>query len=160
MDQVKKFTTNELIMLGGCVLMFIGFFLKWFAVGGGSIAGFKIPEASVSGSNYFLQGWIPWLIAVALAAILIIKKFVPNVKLPDNVGGQEWNLVYLIASAVAAVLVLIRLLTGDSGTDRKLGLFLASLGVIAMVVGAFLKYQAKEPDAAGGGGGAAPPSSF
>ena len=49
--------------------------------------------------------------------------------------------MYLIASGIAAVLVLLRLLTGDSGVDRKIGLFLTSIGVIAMVVGSFLKFQ-------------------
>ncbi len=46
MDQVKKFTTNELIMLGGAVLVFIGTFLKWFVIdfdgfGDASVNGFE-----------------------------------------------------------------------------------------------------------------------
>jgi hypothetical protein len=150
-DNVKKFTTNELIILGGCVLMIIGYFLKWFAVGNEFI------EVSVSGSHYFFQGTIPLLLALALGAVIIIKKLAPQVNLPDL--PMPWNQVYLIAAGVSAVLVLLRLLTGDSGTDRKIGLFLASIGVILEVVGAFLKYQAKEEDAAAAGG-STPPASF
>lgn len=158
MDQVKKFTTNELIILAGCVLVFIGVFLPWI---GSEICAFgTCVGGSVNGFHYFLQGTIPWIIAIAIAAVLIIKKFAPNVNLPENVGGQDWNLVYLIASAVAGALILLRMLTGDSGLDRKLGLILSTIGGIAMVVGAFLKYQAKESDAATGGPGATPPTSF
>jgi hypothetical protein len=157
---LKKVTTNDWILAGGCIALIIGVFMKWFAVGGGSVAGFELPEVSVNGTHYFFQGWIPLLIAIAILVILILRKFVPDVNLPDQLGSLSWSQIYLIASGVAAVLVLLRLLTGDSGTDRKIGLFLASLGVIAMVVGAFLKYQAKEDDATGAGPGTAPPTPF
>jgi hypothetical protein len=155
-DQVKKFTTNELIMLGGCVAVFIGTFLPW--IGAEACFGNICAGGSVSGFHYFFQGTIPWLLAIALAAVLIIRKLVPTVKLPDNVGGLEWNLVYLIAGGVAGVLILLRMITGDSGLDRKIGLFLATIGGIAMAVGAFLKYQAKEEDAPAGG--STPPTPF
>jgi hypothetical protein len=159
---VKKLKTSELVMLGGCLAVFIGVFLKWFAVGGGTVGDgafrVSIPEFSVNGFHYFFQGTLPWLLAVAVAAVIIIRAFVPNVKLPDKVGSLGWGELYLIACGAAAFLVLTRLLMGDSGTDRKLGLFLASLGSIAMAVGAFLKFQAKEEDAPAGG--ATPPTPF
>jgi hypothetical protein len=161
---IKKLKTSELVMLGGCVLVFIGVFLKWFGVGGGSvdIGGFRepIPEFSVNGFHYFLQGTIPWLLAVAVAVVILLRAFAPNVSLPDRLGPLDWAQVYLIACGVAGALILIRMLTGDSGTDRKLGLFLATVGGIAMAVGAFLKFQAKEE--AGGAGPAAsgPPTAF
>jgi hypothetical protein len=159
---IKKLKTSELVMLGGSLAVFIGVFLKWFAVGGGSetIGGTRIsiPEFSVTGFHYFLQGTIPWLLAIAVAAAIIIRAFVPNVKLPETVGPLGWGQLYLIGCGAAAFLVLSRLLMGDSGTDRKLGLFLASIGVIAMIVGAFLKFQAKEEDAPAGG--ATPPTPF
>src|SRR5439155_14446375 len=116
------------------------------------------PEFSVNGFHYFLQGTIPWLLAIAVLVVLVLRKFFTEVKLPDKVGNFSWNQVILAASALAAVLVLIRLLTGDSGTDRKIGLFLTSLGVVAMVVGAYLKFQAKEDDA--GAAPSGPPTSF
>ena len=112
--------------------------------------GSRIPESSVNGFHYFFQGTIPWLIAIAILVLLVLRKFfAEDVNLPDQAGSLTWSQVYLIASGVAAVLVLLRLLTGDSGADRKFGLWLTSLGVIAMVVGAFLKFQAKEDDAHG-----------
>ena len=157
---LKKVTTNDWILAGGCIAVFIGVFLKWFSVGGGSVAGFSLPEVSVNGFHYFFQGTIPWLIAIAILVVLVLRKFVPNVNLPEQLGTLSWSQVYLIASGIAAVLVLLRLLTGDSGVDRKIGLFLTSIGVIAMVVGSFLKFQSKEDDAAGAGPGTAPPTPF
>jgi hypothetical protein len=44
--------------------------------------------------------------------------------------------------------------------DRKFGLFIALLAAVGVAVGAFLKYQAKEDDAAGAGPGTAPPTPF
>jgi uncharacterized membrane protein len=157
---LKKVTTNDWILAGGCIAVFLGVFFKWFAVGGGTVAGFTIPEYSVNGFHYFLQGTIPWIIAIAILVLLVLRKFFSEeVKMPDQAGSLSWPQVYLIASAVAAVLVLLRLLTGDSGVDRKFGLYLTSIGVIAMVVGAFLKFQAKEDDAAGAGP-TTPPTPF
>jgi len=129
-DQAKKFTTNELIIAGGCVLMIIGYFLKWFAVDFGGGFG----DVSVSGSHYFLQGTIPLLLSLVLLAIILVRNLMPDVKLPDM--PVPWSQLYLILAGISAVLVLLRLLTGDSDTDRKIGLFLASIGVIVEVVGA------------------------
>jgi hypothetical protein len=141
-DQVKKFTTNELIILAGCLLVFIGWFMKWFKVDNEFI------DISVKGSHYFFQGTIPWLLSIALAAVIIIRKLAPNVKLPDL--PLPWNQVYLIAAAVSAVLILTRIITtdGDSSfVDRGLGIFIAFIGGIAQVVGAALKFTSKEGDA-------------
>jgi hypothetical protein len=158
---MKKMTTNDWILGGGCIAVFIGVFLKWIGVGGGteSVAGFKvnIPEFSVNGFHYFFQGTIPWILAIAILAVLILRKFVPTVSLPDKVGNFTWNQVILAASALSGFLILTRLLMGDSGADRKIGLFLSSLGGIAMAVGAFLRYQAGEDDAPSASG---PPTAF
>ena len=151
MDQVKKFTTNELIILGGCVLMIIGYFMKWIGVD------FGFTDVSVSGSHYFLQGTLPLLFSLVLGAAIIVTRLSPDTKLPEL--PVPWNQALLIVGAVNAVLVVSRLLMGDSGADRKIGLFIASVGVVLQVVGAFLKYQAKEEGAAPSGG-SAPPQSF
>ena len=152
---LKKVTTNDWIIAGGCIAVFIGVFLPWIGAEvcfGGICAG-----GNVNGFHYFLQGTIPWLLAIAILAVMIIRKFVPNVNLPDKVGNFTWNQVILAASALAAVLVVLRLLTGDSGLDRKLGLFLSAAGTIAMVVGSFLKYQANEEET---GTASGPPTAF
>jgi hypothetical protein len=156
---LKKVTTNDWILAGGCVAVFLGVFFNWFSRT--SIAGFAIPEESLNGFHYFLQGTIPWIISIATLVLLVLRKFFADeVRMPERAGSLSWAQVYLIASAVAAFLVLLRLLTGESGYDRKFGLWLTSLGVVAMVVGAYLKFQTKEDDAAGAGPGTTPPTPF
>ncbi len=159
---MKKLTVNDWIIGGGCLAVFIGVFLKWIGVDipSTTINGqtFGGGDVSVNGFHYFLQGTIPWLLAIAVLAVLIIRKFVPEVKLPETVGNFTWNQVILAACALAGFLIITRLLMGDSGLDRKLGLFLSSIGGIAMAVGAFLKFQAKEDDAPAGG--TTPPTPF
>jgi hypothetical protein len=155
---IKKLRTSELVMLGGAVLVFIGTFLKWFKIKGTSIG--------TTGFDYFLQGTIPWLLAVAVAVVVCLKAFAPNVKFPPTLGPLNWAQVYLIACGVAALLILTRILSVDGGStfvDRGIGLFIAALGGVAMAVGAFLKFQAKEEDgavASGPGPGTAPPTPF
>ena len=152
---LKKLTTNDWIIAGGCIAMFIGVFLPWMGVDI-CIFGSCVSD-SVNGFHYFLQGTIPWLLAIAILAVMIIRKFVPNVNLPDKLGNFTWNQVILAASGLSAVLVVLRLLMGDSGADRKIGLFLSAAGTIAMVVGSFLKYQANEEET---GTASGPPTAF
>ena len=152
---MKKMTTNDWILGGGCIAMFIGVFLPWI---GADVCFFdQCTSVSVNGFHYFFQGTLSWLLAIAVLAVLVIRKFLPEVKLPDQVGQFTWNQVTLGASGLAALLVISRLLMGDSGLDRKLGLFLSTIGVVLMVVGAYLKFQAKEDDSAAPSG---PPTSF
>ncbi|MEY2403806.1 MAG: hypothetical protein QOD38_1357 [Acidimicrobiaceae bacterium] len=161
---MKKLKTSELVMLGGAVAVFLGTFLTWFKAEVKGFEGFDVGGASstVNGFHYFLQGTLPWILAIAVAAVIIIKAFVPNVKLPDTLGPLSWAQAYLVAGGLIALLILSRLLIGESGNSfvdvsRGIGLYLASLGAIAIAVGAFLKYQGKEEDAAPSGG---PPTAF
>jgi hypothetical protein len=150
---IKKLRTSELVMLGGAVAVFIGTFLAWFKV---DIAGFG--GGSVNGFHYFLQGTIPWILAIAVGAVIVIKAFFPQVKLPDL--PIAWAQAYLIACGIVAFLILTRIISVDGPSEivkRGIGLYLAFLGGVAMVVGAFLKFQAKEEDGAAPSG---PPTSF
>lgn len=152
MDQLKKFTTNELIILGGALAVFIGTFMKWFKADTG------FGDVSVNGFEYFFQGTIPWILSIAVAGVLIAKKLA-GTNLPDM--PLPFSQVLLIVCGVIAVLILTRIISTDGPSevvDRGLGIFLAFLGGIAMVVGAFLKFQAKEDDDAAASSG--PPTPF
>lgn len=156
---LKKLKTSEMVMLAGAVLVFIGTFLKWFKVK--EVLGFSV-DSGVNGFHYFLQGTIPWLLAVALGAAIVIKAFVPNVKLPETVGPLSWAQAYLIGAGVVVLLIFTRIVTVDGPSElveRGIGIFIAFIGAIAMAVGAFLKYQAKE-DTAPAGPGTTPPTPF
>lgn len=153
---IKKLKTSELVMLGGAAAVFIGTFLAWFKV---DIRGFG--SDSVNGFHYFFQGTIPWLLAIAVAAAIIIRTFFPDVKLPDPLGPLSWAQGYLIACGLVGLLILSRIISVDGPSefvDRGIGLYLAFLGGIAMAVGAFLKFQAKED--ATGPASSGPPTSF
>jgi hypothetical protein len=152
---IKKLTTNDWILGGGCIAMIIGYFMPW--IGAEVCVLGQCYGGNVSGSHYFLQGTIPLLLALAILVVMILRKFVPNVQLPDKLGQFSWSQVILGASALSALLVITRLLMGDSGLDRKIGLFLSGIGTVAMAVGAFLAYQAGDD---GGAAPSGPPTSF
>jgi hypothetical protein len=160
---LKKLKTSEWVMLGGAFLVFIGTFLKWFKV---DDLGFGVGGGSVNGFHYFLQGTIPWLLAVAVAAFIIIRGFFPNVKVPDAVGSLNWSQLYLIGTVLALVLIFTRIISVDGPSefvDRGTGIFIAFLGAIVMVVGAVMKFQSKEElggTAAGPGPSTSPPTPF
>lgn len=152
---IKKLKTSELVMLGGAVAVFIGTFLAWFKVDIGGFGG-----GSVNGFHYFLQGTIPWILAIAVAAVIVIRTFFPDIKLPDSPGPVSWAQAYLIACGVIAFLILTRIISVDGPSEfvkRGIGLYLAFLGGVAMAVGAFLKFQAKEEEGSAPSG---PPTSF
>lgn len=154
MDQLKKFTTNELIILGGAVLVFIGTFMKWFKADTG------FGDVSVNGFEYFLQGTIPWLLAIIVAGVLIATK-IANASLPDL--PLPLTQLILIVCGVIVFLIFTRIITTDGPSefvDRGAGIFLAFIGGVLMAVGAFLKFQAKEGDDAGSSSSSTPPTPF
>ena len=61
MDLSKLTNSDRIVAISGIVL-FIAYFLPWFAEGGGD----------VKGSHFFLNGTIPFLIAIARAALAVI----------------------------------------------------------------------------------------
>ena len=62
----KKLKTSELVMLGGALAVFIGTFLTWYKAEAKGL-GFSASD-TVNGFHYFLQGTIPWILAIAIAA--------------------------------------------------------------------------------------------
>lgn len=142
---LKKLTTADRVVAGAAIVFLIAFFLPWEGktVSFGTVSASK----SWSGSEYFLTGWIPLLLAVAMVVQIGLARFSTTQmpKLPVT-----WGQAHLIAGSVAAVLVILRLLftANVSGVDldRKYGLFIAVLAAIGLAVGGFLK--SKEPEEA------------
>jgi hypothetical protein len=83
------------------------------------------------------------LLAIAIVAIIAVTRFGTNVNLPEL--PIPWALALLIAAGLAAFLVLLKLLIGDSvngfDLDRKFGIFLATLAALGLAGGAFLKFR-------------------
>lgn len=170
MDFSKLKTSDWVIGASGLVLL-IASFLDWFTV---SVEGNEfVGGGSASGNGWdvgFFWAGIPVLLGLAMIAVVAIRAFSPETKLPDLPIG--WGQALFIAGAVAAVIVLLKLLIGEDvdGAEafglevkRAFGLFLATLAAIGLAAGGFLKWQ-EEKSGAGldagpfaGGPGAPPP---
>ncbi|MGQ0830390.1 MAG: hypothetical protein ACT4OV_01805 [Microthrixaceae bacterium] len=151
---LNKLTTSDKIIAGSGIVLFIAYFMPWFKVDFGPLGG----SASASGSDVgFFWATLPMLLGVLAAAAVIANKLfdvtLPTLPIP-------WGQAFLGAGAIAAILVVLKLLIGEDPSsiiDRAFGLFLAALAAIGLAVGGFLKFQ--EGDSAppsGGGSGSAP----
>ncbi len=162
---LSKLSTGDKVIGIGAIVYLIAMFLPWEGYD------YNILGASASYSNsgwsYFWTGILPLLLIALVVAKVAISRFSPATKLPDI--PIAWGQAILGAAVAAAVLVVLRLLipsskyggthiSGAPDLDRKYGLFLAVIAAIAVAVGAFLKYQAKEEDEAAPG--TQPPTSF
>jgi hypothetical protein len=158
---LSKLTTSDKIIAGSGILLFISYFLTWFTVeydGGLGFAG----SADAKGSDVdFFWSTFPMLIGLLLAGLVIASKLF-DVKLPDL--PISWGQAFLGAGGLAAILVVLKLIIGESDegipgleVNRGLGLFLAAIAAIGLAVGGFLKYQAGEDaPTSGGDTGSAP----
>lgn len=149
---LNKLTTSDKVIAGSGILLFIAYFLPWFKVDfglGGSV--------SANGSDVdFLWSTLPMLIGLVMAGVIIASKLF-DVKLPDL--PVPWGQAHLGLGALAAVLVVLKLLIGEDPTelvDRAFGLFVAAIAAIGLAVGGFLKYQEGDDATAAGDSGPAP----
>lgn len=130
---LDKLTTADKLVVGGGLAYLIFMFLPWYGLGG----------ASYNGWDYFLGGFLPLLLIIAMAAQVVLTRFSPETTLPDP--PLPWGQLHLIAGVAAAIIVLLRLLIGSSveevELDREYGLFLAFLAALAVAAGGWLKFQ-------------------
>lgn len=135
-----KFKTSDWLKAGGGLLMLIAYFLDWWSL---DISGFG--GGSFSGSDFFFTGTVPWILLVVIGVLTVLA--VLNVfRLPATFPAP---LVFLAASALALLLILIRL-TGpghdipsvvEDEMSRGAGLWLALVAAIAVLVGCFLGFK-------------------
>ena len=141
---LNKLSTGDKVIGASGILLFIFSFLPWYGLGSGSRNGW----------DYFFFGIIPVLLGLLMVAAVIVTKLT-DTKLPEL--PLPLGTILLIVGGIAAVLVLLRLIIGDSvdlglgslgdtlgidtkiDLDRKYGLFLAFLATLGLVGGAFLK---------------------
>ena len=140
----SKFKTPDWLMIGGGVGIFIFGFFNWV-----TISGFG------SGGNvfdFFWTGTIPWilLIAAAVVTFLLVQGTLKQDQLP-------WPLVLLAATALASLLLLIRLIfnpiegkdlieTAGGDVGRGIGMIVSVIAGLAATAGAFLNFQASGGD--------------
>jgi len=134
---LSKFKTSDWLKVGGGVAMLIAYFLTWWKI--------DFPGApGANGSDYFFTGTVPWLLILAVAIITFLSA--ANIaKLPRTV---PWHLIFLAASALSFLLVLIRFFSdgfdddfGEVDTTRGAGLFIALLATIVVTIGSVLGFK-------------------
>ena len=140
----SKFKTSDWLMIGGGIGIFIFGFFNWVTV---KVAGFDVGSTG-NVFDFFWTGTIPWilLIASAVVTVLLIQGTLKQDQLP-------WPLVLLAATALAALLLLIRFIFNPVegsgvGVDvgRGIGMILSVIAGLAATAGAFLNFQASGGD--------------
>jgi hypothetical protein len=146
---LSKLTLSDKIIAGSGILLFIAYFLPWFKVDG-----FGDSVSWSGGDVGFLWSTFPMLIGLVMAGVVIASKMF-DVKLPDL--PIPWGQALLGAGALAALLVVLKLLIGEDYVDRAYGLFIAAIAAIGLAVGGYLKFQEGDTaPSAGGDTGTAP----
>ncbi len=157
---LSKLTLSDRIIAASGIVFLIFSFLPWY--GKDYSVGTFSGSYSENGWSYFLFGIIPALLAIAILAYIAIRVFSPSTNLPEL--PVPWATAVLIAAAVAAVLVVLKLLIGASkggiNLDRKYGLFIAVLAVLGLVAGAAMAFMAEQKGTTSGGTGSTPPTPF
>ena len=170
---LSKFKTSDWLKIGGGLGFLIFGFVSWVTVEAG--------DFSDSGGNvfdFFFTGTIPWILVMGTAVITVLIA-IGTIK----PGSLPWPLIMLLATAVATLLMLIRLLfnpvdgkdlieASGGSVGRGIGMWLSTLATIVSLVGAFLGFKEAGGDLndfkdmnklrgqfsnAGGGTSAAPP---
>lgn len=159
---ISKISKGGLVFIGASLLFFISSFLTWFSFDFG-VSGFDIAGADANGWDVgFLWCGLWVIVFLGLAVTLALPAF-------GQSGPQIPVVVYLGVGALGALLVLLKLLIGETGWDRSVGLFIATIAAIGVAGGGFLKFQEsggnlndlkdmnKMKSQFGGAGGSTPP---
>ena len=121
--------------------MLIAYFLDWSSVDcpAGYPASLCANQPQLSGSDFFFRGTVPWILIVAVGVIATLLAL--DVIKP---GKFPWSLIFLAASALGTLLVLIYLIHPTySGFDsgRGIGSILGFLAAAAVLAGSFLGFK-------------------
>jgi hypothetical protein len=138
---VSKFKTTDWLKVGGAAAFLVFGFLPWTKV-----SGFGISDSGGNVFDFFWTGIIPWIliIGIGVVTVLLVLEKIPN-RLP-------WPLIMLAAAALAALLLLLRLLFnpiegkdtieslgGDVG--RGIGLILCVIAGLVVLAGCVLGFK-------------------
>jgi hypothetical protein len=157
MDFSRLKTPDWLVIGGGLAVLIFGF-IDWFKVGltgeerdALEAAGLSTDAPGANGFDFVLTGLIPWILIVGAAVVMFLLATGMM-----KAGSAPWTMIILGATALGALLIILRLLIGadasdvfsnvpsdqDRSLDRSAGLWLSALGAIAAAAGGFLGFQA------------------
>lgn len=170
---LSKFKTSDWLKVGGGALMLIAGFLDWVTI---DYAGMDLGGGG-NAFDFFWTGTVPWILVVATAVMTFL--LIAGMMKP---GSLPWTMIFLAATAVATLLMLIRVifnplegkdLMESSGADigRGIGMIGCAIGSILALVGSVQGFTAaggnladlKDPNkikasfSTGQGGQSAPP---
>lgn len=149
---LSKLSLGDKIIGGAALVYLISMFLPWFTIdldflGSADANGFDVG---------FLWGFFPLLLAIVMVVQIVLDKMTTT-QLPEI--PATWGQVHLGLGGLAALLVVLKLLIGESDPwSRSFGLFLATLAAIGLAVGGFFKMQ--EEGGTATTGSSSPPQSF
>jgi hypothetical protein len=132
----RNINNNDLgVMAGGLIVLVFSFF-DWFSVD----IGFPLTgvDASRSGWNSGLFSFLAVVLGIA-AGVLVALRVFANIQLPQLQWG--WSFIVMAAAAVAALLILLKLLFGFHSWDRSIGLYLSFIGTLVQTGFAYLAFK-------------------
>src|SRR5216683_1346156 len=151
-ETFQKMPLGEKIIGGSAILFFIDSFLPWFKYDLG-IAG-SVNKSGWSGGGAFFT-IIALLIALAMLGQIVASRFT-SMKMPALPQNFTWARVHLGGGVLVLVLVILRLLVGEStggfSADKAFGLWIGIIIAIALAAGGGLLFQAEGGFASLGGG--------
>jgi hypothetical protein len=145
---LSKFKVSDWLKIGGGLVFFIAGFLAWWTVSV-DFSGFGGSADATGLGDYFGTVGIAWLIFTAIA-VLTVLMVLGVVKIPPNV---PINMIFLVASAFALLLVIIRFFSdgydtggvdlSGAGIDisRGIGNWLGTIAAIVIMVGCVLGFR-------------------
>ncbi len=148
----SKFKTSDWLKIGGAAVFLIFGFMDWVTI---DYKGFEgLGGGSTSGGNvfdFFWTGTLPWILVLA-TAVITFRLATGSMK----EGGQPWGLIMLGATALAALLLLIRVvfnpLEGKDAVEAFGGEVGRGIGMILSAVGGFLAFAGALKGFTEGGG--------
>jgi hypothetical protein len=124
--------TNDLVVIGAGVLMFVDSFFPLYGIG---------PYHDNSWNGGF-TAILPLLLVLAVAGLAAARVF-RSVALPPVAGGAvSWTFVSAAASALAVLFILLRWVTIPQYTSAKVGLYIALVIAIVQTVFGYLSIVA------------------
>lgn len=138
---VSKFKTSDWLKVGGAAAFLIFGFLPWTKV-----SGFGISDSGGNVFDFFWTGVIPWvlIIGIGVVTVLLVTATI-NSTLP-------WPLIMLAAAALAALLLLLRLLFNPiegkdtieslgGDVERGIGLILSVVAGLVVLAGCVMAFK-------------------
>ena len=124
---LSKFKTSDWLKIGGAVAVLIGYFLDWTSFDCGGVPSSVCNSLNLSGSDFFFRGTLPWLLVVIVGVLTFLMASGTM-----KSGSLPWPLIFLAATGLATLLVLIYVIhpsySGVTGLGRGIGAFITLIG--------------------------------